>query len=80
MKEEDRKEFVKLLNETLDGRDRIDAVTHKIHHDLIAEDIENRQIKRERWETIRRQVIGWGIVTILLMIGTAVYNYFFTVR
>ena len=77
MKEEDRKEFVDLLNETLDGRDRIDAVTHKIHHDHIAEDIEDRQIRRERWEAIRRQVIGWTIFAFLTAIGTATYKVFF---
>ena len=77
MKEEDRKEFIDLFNETLDGRDRIDAITHKVHHDYIANQIVESETRRERWEAIRRQVMGWTIFAFLTAIGTATYRVFF---
>ncbi len=77
MNESERQEMIALFNATLDGRDRIDAVTHKVHHDQYAADLDERKIKRERWETIRRQVMGWGIIVALTTIGTAAYKLFF---
>lgn len=31
------------------------------------------KIRKERWESIRRQVIGWGIITFIISIGSLGY-------
>jgi len=77
MKDEDLNQIIEALNKTFDSRDRIDAITHKMHHDQYELDLEDRKIKRERWEAIKRQVLGWGIIVLLTTIGTAVYKTFF---
>ena len=51
MKDEDKQEIIDLFNQTLDGRDRIDAITHKVHHDQYAADLEERVV-----QILRRQV------------------------
>lgn len=74
---EDKQEIVDLFNQSLDNRERIDSVTHKAHHDQYALDLEKRTIREERWEAVRRQVTGWGIVGLLTAVGTATYKTFF---
>ncbi len=76
MEHKDQDEMITAFNLALDKRNRLDGETHHHHHEFIAELIEARKVKRERWEKIRIQVMGWGIVAALGSIGTAVYHTF----
>lgn len=49
---------------------------HAEHHEFIKSWIEREKVKAERWEKIRVQVAGWGIVVALGWIGTVFYQYF----
>lgn len=51
--------------------------THADHHRFIQLCIEREERRRSRWEKIRTQVAGWGIISLLAAIGTAVYQTFF---
>ncbi|MDE3022910.1 MAG: hypothetical protein KGI54_13810 [Pseudomonadota bacterium] len=60
-------------------KDELSAFTlphevHAEHHEFIKSFIEREKVKAERWEKIRVQVTGWGIVVVLGAIGTIVYN------
>ncbi|MEY4718474.1 MAG: hypothetical protein RL563_1092 [Pseudomonadota bacterium] len=70
MMDEDR--FIELLDNALDKRARIDAKLHGAHHDFVQRWIEKEKIKAERWEEIKRQVFGWGLIAIIGAIGTVV--------
>lgn len=59
-----------LLHEVLDERNRIDADTHRTHHDYVARLIDRDQKRAERWEKIRTHVLGWSAVSV---IGGVVY-------
>ena len=74
MKEEDILQIKSNLNQTLDERDSIDHQTHSKHHDYIDLLIKESNVRAVRYEAIRRQVIGWGIVTFLTAIGIFFYN------
>ena len=82
MKEEDLKQVKEIMCQVLDERDearvaiRIDPETHQLHHDHYAIDLKERIVKKERYEAVRRQVMGWGIAGILSSIGYAFYNFF----
>lgn len=58
-------ELKRAINEVLDERGRIDAETHHIHHDYVAQLIERERMRKERNEKVRTHVIGWGMVTAL---------------
>jgi len=73
METDDLKE---LFNTVLDERDALDAHTHRQHHDYIDTLIIETETKRDRKEAIIRQVCGWGVISLLIAIGTAVYNFF----
>ena len=74
MKEEDIQLIKTILNQTLDERDSIDLQTHRKHHDHIDYLSEEGNTRRARHEAVRRQVMGWGAVTLLTAIGVFFYN------
>lgn len=74
MREEDIQLIKTILNQTLDERDSIDYQTHRKHHDYIDYLIEEGNTRRARHEAVWRQVMGWGAVTVLTVIGIFFYN------
>lgn len=63
-----------VVSEELDSRRTIPIEEHRDHHDYIRHLIEERQVSRERWEAVRRQVIGWSVIAVLVAIGTLAYE------
>jgi len=55
-----------VVGEELDSRRTIDIETHRAHHDFIRQMIESRRIRAERWEQVRRHVLGWAVVGLIL--------------
>ena len=53
---------------------------HIAHHAFIAELIEARRQRRERWEAIRRQVVGWALISLLSGAGLTAYQGYVWVR
>ena len=71
----DKKEIKEALAELFDDRARIDSETHKTHHDFVATLIVNQERSFERWEKIKTQVIGAGVLMAVGAILTAVGHY-----
>jgi len=69
-------ELKEAINEVLDERDAFDGRTHSDHHRFVEEWIEERKRKEERYERLRQQVIGWGIITVLTGVGYGSYHLF----
>lgn len=67
MTREDLKDAIK---EALIEHRSIDAATHAMHHDFVADMIERRRRRLDRWEKVRVHIYGWGAVTLL---GAAIY-------
>lgn len=65
MSDENLEGFKRALHEVLDERRRTDEETHKEHHDWIREEIERRKRKRDDWEKIKNQIVGWSIIAFL---------------
>jgi len=65
-----------VLHNVLETRSRIDNELHSEHHQFVGMMIAREQRKQERWEKIKTQVFGWGIISILGGIATAVYHAF----
>jgi len=65
-----------IIRDELASRSRIDCEVHDEHHRFIAEYIEECQARRERWEAIQRQVLGWGIIAVVGSIGAAIARKF----
>jgi hypothetical protein len=64
--------LIEIMDEALEKRSRIDAESHAEHHAFIAALIEREHRKREMWEAIARQVLGWGAVAIAGAIGSVI--------
>jgi len=70
-------EKIKNIIETaLEERSRVDIATHSEHHEFIQRFIEEQDRKQEMWETIKSQVLGWGIIAIVGTLGTVVAHKF----
>lgn len=68
--------FREIVEQALEDRSRIDCQQHLQHHEFLAEFIQEQRIKRERWEAIQRQVLGWGIIAIVGTVGAIVAKKF----
>lgn len=64
------------LREVLNEQRSIDDETHRHDHEFIKFLKEREERRIARWEKIRQQVYGWGIIMLLGSIGTAVYQFF----
>lgn len=62
------------LAEELDTRNRIDAETHKVHHDYVSNLIECSRRRREIFDATIKQAMGWGFIAALAWFGLAVYE------
>jgi hypothetical protein len=71
----DDDKFRRLLHEVLDERPRIDTEVHAEHHEFIKQWIDRERIKAERWEDIRRQLCGWGVISMAGAIGLWAQDY-----
>ena len=70
-----RDELVSAIREALSADPR-----HLAHHAFVAELIEARRQRRERWEAIRRQVVGWALISLLSGAGLTAYQGYVWVR
>jgi hypothetical protein len=61
--------LIEIIEKALADRSRVDCEAHAEHHRFIAEWIEAQRIKKERWEDIQRQVLGWGVIAIIGTLG-----------
>lgn len=73
----DNDKLRKILREELLANSAVEPEAHKEHHDFLKEWIAKEKRKQERYEKVRTQVTGWGIISVLTGIGAAVYNTFF---
>lgn len=48
----------------------IETKTHAKHHDYINSQIDKNARDAERWEKIKTQVLGWGVIAIVGWLGT----------
>lgn len=58
----------------LEARARIDAETHRHHHEWTQAEIERRQRCEERREKVIQHVLGWGSVVGVGWLGKAVWD------
>lgn len=72
----DRETLVSVLREVLHEHRTIDDETHRTDHEFIKFLKEREERKIARWEKVRQQVYGWGIIMAIGSIGTAVYQFF----
>lgn len=75
-KEEELRFIAQIVAETLDERRSISEEAHRSHHAFLDAWIEEIEIKKERREKVKTQVVGWGIITILGGIGTGAYHLY----
>jgi len=72
----DEEKLKTIIDDALESRSRIDIDMHAQHHDFIQHYIEEQERKRERWDAIQRQVLGWGIIAIVGSIGSLIAQKF----
>ena len=70
---QDEETLKRVLNSVLEERYRIDVVKHTDHHQFIADLIDSRRRRIERWDDIRANVWGWGIATSLCGFGGVIW-------
>lgn len=70
-----RRDVIEAVHAALDQRSRIDAETHAAHHQFIDEQIDQVARRRALIEKTKQQVVGWGLLASLGLVGTAVYHY-----
>ena len=75
MDKDDFEQFEKILMNVLNKRARIPEERHLTHHDFVENLIVERQRRDERIESIRRQVIGWSIITAIGALGYSAWAY-----
>ena len=66
------------ITATLDERNRVDAQTHKTHHDYVADLIECSRRRREIFDGVIKYVAGIGALAALSYVGTAVIKALFS--
>lgn len=70
------KQLVKdAIHEVLNERLRIDEAKHRKHHAFIELLQSREQRKQERYESIKRQVIGWSVITGIGLLGYAAWEW-----
>lgn len=61
----DLEQFRQALRDELEARARIDAEVHADHHAFIAELIDDKRRRRDLFDRVRQQVIGWAVIASL---------------
>lgn len=62
--------------EELDHRSRIDAETHYLHHQVVAQWVECSQKRRELVLRVAQHVLGWGSVLGIGWAGKVIWDAF----
>lgn len=52
----------------------LETKTHSKHHEYIQSQIDANRISAERWEKIKTQVLGWGVIAIVGWLGKLVLD------
>lgn len=52
----------------------LETKTHGKHHEYIQSQIERNRIDAERWEKIKTQLLGWGVIAIVGWIGKLILD------
>ena len=60
------------VSSALDERNRVDAETHRAHHDYVADLIECSKRRREIFDSVVKYVAGIGVVSAIGFVGAAV--------
>lgn len=63
------------VSEELDGRRTIPIEEHRDHHLWIGDQIRRHRVRGERFEAVRRQVVGWAVIAFLGGIGLMSYEW-----
>lgn len=63
------------IKNVLDERNRVDQLTHQRHHEFVEMQIEKYKERKRVRESVKKQVIGWGVIIGLSGIGVAVYAF-----
>ena len=70
------KQLVKeAIHEVLNERLRIDEAKHRKDHEFIGLLRTREQRKQERYESVKRHVIGWSVITGLGLLGYAAWEW-----
>lgn len=64
LSKDDRKEIADVMSEVLDERRQNDD-THRKQHVFVGILIDERESRKRRWEKIKTQIAGWGIISAL---------------
>lgn len=72
----DKEELKRLLHDVLTEYKAINDEVHASHHAFIEMMIKKEERKAQRWETIKTQVGGWGIILVLAFIGKTMWFFF----
>lgn len=72
----DKEELKRLLHDVLTEYKAINDEVHASHHAFIEMMIKKEERKVQRWETIKTQVGGWGIILVLAFIGKTMWFFF----
>ncbi len=70
----DHDEIVQAVMEAFERTSVVNRETHKLHHDYLEGVLERQRIRRERWEKVRVQVLGWSIIAVLGSVAKFVYD------
>lgn len=73
-----REEMKEIVHEVFDAKWAKEMDVHEDHHRFIDTMIKKEERAQQRWETIKTQVLGWGVIALIGSVGTAVYHWFFT--
>lgn len=78
MTEDEKNELVNVFTESLhsamDDRKKIDDELHAKHHRYLDMVIEKDEKRKELIQNTKKQVVAWGLITMLTGIGYAVYD------
>jgi hypothetical protein len=72
-------EFRRILDEALAARARVDAETHRDHHDYVAALIERDRERAQMYRRIQEHIVQWGIIGVLSGIVWLVWYWFSSV-
>ena len=68
-------ELKEVLDSALSDIGWVDQKTHEEHHEFVRMLIKKEERKKERWEKVKTQVLGWGIVALIGAVGTWVATH-----
>lgn len=80
MAEMTRDELKLIFAEVLESRSNIDPIRHKTHHDYVENMVARAARRRDNWEKVKVNVLGWGAIAIIVFVakvfGEWILNHF----